>query len=198
MEQFAERIKGLASGLTHSRSMTAPRLRWSYHTSDGAYALREVFLRCIPRGLSQEPPPTASPRPPPKKPGAAVGTSPAKRPTQPAKSKTHRSSQIRDLVTCFITPPVVSYRTVRTSPARPSDSGQHLCYRHSPEVIPCLHPPVQRNPQSKCFHAIEQIRRRAYELYLRRGNQPGSEIDDSSKPRKKFCPRSHERPSSTA
>jgi len=24
----------------------------------------------------------------------------------------------------------------------------------------------------------ERIRRRAYELYLRRGNQPGSEIDD--------------------
>ena len=33
-------------------------------------------------------------------------------------------------------------------------------------------PPVEMLPRD------EQIRRRAYELYLRRSNQPGSEIDD--------------------
>ncbi len=33
-------------------------------------------------------------------------------------------------------------------------------------------PPIEMLPRE------ERIRRRAYELYLRRGNQPGSEIDD--------------------
>jgi hypothetical protein len=33
-------------------------------------------------------------------------------------------------------------------------------------------PPIEMLPRE------EQIRRRAYELYLRRGNQPGSERDD--------------------
>jgi DUF2934 family protein len=33
-------------------------------------------------------------------------------------------------------------------------------------------PPIEMLPRE------ERIRRRAYELYLRRGNRPGSEIDD--------------------
>jgi DUF2934 family protein len=35
-----------------------------------------------------------------------------------------------------------------------------------------MKPPIEMLPLE------ERIRRRAYELYLRRGNQPGSEIDD--------------------
>lgn len=33
-------------------------------------------------------------------------------------------------------------------------------------------PPIEMLPRE------ERVRRRAYELYLRRGNQPGSEMDD--------------------
>ncbi len=35
-----------------------------------------------------------------------------------------------------------------------------------------------KKPAIEMLPREERIRRRAYELYLRRGNQPGSEIDD--------------------
>ena len=41
-----------------------------------------------------------------------------------------------------------------------------------PAPAPAKKPPIEMLPRE------ERIRRRAYELYLRRGNQPGSEIDD--------------------
>jgi hypothetical protein len=41
-----------------------------------------------------------------------------------------------------------------------------------PAPAPAKKPPIEMLPRE------ERIRRRAYEIYLRRGNQPGSEIDD--------------------
>ena len=41
-----------------------------------------------------------------------------------------------------------------------------------PAPAPAKKPPIEMLPRE------ERIRHRAYELYLRRGNQPGSEIDD--------------------
>ena len=48
----------------------------------------------------------------------------------------------------------------------------------SPEVIPCQHPHAQRTLRSKPLALEEQIRRRAYQLYVERGNESGSELDD--------------------
>jgi hypothetical protein len=38
--------------------------------------------------------------------------------------------------------------------------------------------PARGRPRSEKLPLEEQIRRRAYELYIRRGNQSGSEYDD--------------------
>jgi len=38
--------------------------------------------------------------------------------------------------------------------------------------------PVRERPRSEKLPLQEQIQRRAYELYIRRGNQSGSEYDD--------------------
>ena len=39
-------------------------------------------------------------------------------------------------------------------------------------------PPFAREPQHDKLSLQERIRRRAYQLYLERGSQPGSELDD--------------------
>jgi len=48
----------------------------------------------------------------------------------------------------------------------------------SPEVIPMPAPAPTKKPQTETLALEERIRRRAYELYVERGNQSGSEVDD--------------------
>ena len=47
-----------------------------------------------------------------------------------------------------------------------------------PEVIPMPVPTRAKEPLIETLPLEERIRRRAYELYVQRGNQSGSEFDD--------------------
>jgi hypothetical protein len=48
----------------------------------------------------------------------------------------------------------------------------------SPEVIPMPAPAKAKETPIEALPLEELIRRRAYELYVERGNQSGSELDD--------------------
>src|SRR6266403_744840 len=48
----------------------------------------------------------------------------------------------------------------------------------SPEVIPMPAPAPAKKPLIETLALEERIRRRAYELYVQRGSQSGSELDD--------------------
>jgi len=47
-----------------------------------------------------------------------------------------------------------------------------------PEVIPMPAPARKEEPEIETLSLEERINRRAYELYVQRGNQSGSEFDD--------------------
>ena len=67
-------------------------------------------------------------------------------------------------VTCFITPTPFRSDTVCDTVIAGGD--------------PMPAPARAKKPASETLALEEQIRRRAYELYVRRGNQPGSDLND--------------------
>ncbi|SRR5258708_326639 len=56
--------------------------------------------------------------------------------------------------------------------------GHRLMIPSSPEVIPMPAPAPAKKPLIETLALEERIRRRAYELYVQRGSQSGSELDD--------------------
>jgi Protein of unknown function (DUF2934) len=73
------------------------------------------------------------------------------------------------------------------SPAAPGRlAGQRFVVACSQEVMPMPAPARATKSTIKTLSPEERIRRRAYELYVRRGNQSGSELDDWLQAEKEF------------
>src|SRR5229473_3451303 len=64
------------------------------------------------------------------------------------------------------------------TPCRQSPSRYDPCYRSSHEVISMPGTARAKEPSIEKLPLEERVRRRAYELYVLRGNQSGSEFDD--------------------
>jgi len=64
--------------------------------------------------------------------------------------------------------------------------GQRFVVACSQEVMPMPAPARATKSTIKTLSPEERIRRRAYELYVRRGNQSGSELDDWLQAEKEF------------
>jgi hypothetical protein len=63
----------------------------------------------------------------------------------------------------------------RLNPYHLASSNLSYAYRHAPA---CRHPHAQKELAIEELSLEERIRRRAYELYIERGNESGSELDD--------------------
>ena len=96
-------------------------------------------------------------------------------PQPPAKSETHMSCHIRDLRSRIC--PVKSATSFNTHTGGPSSHLVCASVVAGGNFMPATARRV-KEPQSETLPLEERIRRRAYELYVQRGNQSGSELDD--------------------
>jgi hypothetical protein len=83
----------------------------------------------------------------------------------PAKSATHMSRQIRD-------------PRSRVYPINDASDWRPPMIPSTPEVIQMAAPAPAKERRKERLSLEERIQRRAYELYVQRGNESGSELDD--------------------